>query len=125
MELGPLQKKWIEALRSGKYQQGKGMLNRGDQYCCLGVACEVLGLPKGPIDYINKMLYIDDEAPNEVHTVFMPGNSWKKLGLFNYNGAPSNSYDDSLVGLNDKGLTFEQIADILEKKPEVYFSEPK
>lgn len=30
--------KWIEALRSGKYQQGKDMLYRAGRYCCLGVA---------------------------------------------------------------------------------------
>jgi hypothetical protein len=36
---------WVEALRSGDYQQGTGLLHYededGDQYCCLGVLCEV------------------------------------------------------------------------------------
>ena len=31
-------KKWIEALRSGKYEQGKGKLFKDNFYCCLGVA---------------------------------------------------------------------------------------
>lgn len=36
--------KWVEALRSGKYKQGKKRLRfRGDTYCCLGVLCDVMG----------------------------------------------------------------------------------
>lgn len=33
--------KWIEALRSGKYKQGKGQLKQDDRYCCLGVLQEI------------------------------------------------------------------------------------
>lgn len=38
-------KKWVKALRSGKYKQGKHMLKAatktGMRYCCLGVLCEL------------------------------------------------------------------------------------
>ena len=40
--------KWVAALRSGKYRQGKGLLRQepaeggDDQFCCLGVLCDVL-----------------------------------------------------------------------------------
>ncbi len=34
--------KWIDALRSGKYEQGRGSLHPGDKYCCLGVICDVI-----------------------------------------------------------------------------------
>ena len=39
-------REWVEALRSGKYRQGHGVLKDsvGDnnfEYCCLGVECEV------------------------------------------------------------------------------------
>lgn len=44
-------KKWIAALRSGKFEQARGRLKHGNQngtrYCCLGVAEEVCGLPRG------------------------------------------------------------------------------
>lgn len=33
-------RKWVEALRSGKYEQGTGALRKGGKLCCLGVACE-------------------------------------------------------------------------------------
>jgi len=41
---------WIEALRSGKYEQGRNTL-RSDlecttTYCCLGVLCEVARVPR-------------------------------------------------------------------------------
>lgn len=33
---------WLQALRSGEYQQGKGFLRRIDNsYCCLGVLCDL------------------------------------------------------------------------------------
>jgi len=39
-------KKWIKALRSGKYKQGEGFLKQynkknQERYCCLGVLCEL------------------------------------------------------------------------------------
>jgi hypothetical protein len=35
-------KKWVRALRSGKYKQGRGALNKNNKnFCCLGVVCEV------------------------------------------------------------------------------------
>lgn len=41
MELGPRQKAWIEALKSGKYSQCIRVLHIENEYCCLGVACEL------------------------------------------------------------------------------------
>lgn len=36
---------WTAALRNGKYKQGRTFLCRDNEYCCLGVFCE-LNLPK-------------------------------------------------------------------------------
>lgn len=41
-----LRQQWIEALESGKYPQGRFFLKNRGQYCCLGVLCEVAGIPK-------------------------------------------------------------------------------
>ncbi|WP_420431472.1 hypothetical protein [Candidatus Poriferisocius sp.] len=39
--------RWVEALRSGDYQQGIRFLrNTNDNYCCLGVLCDLVD-PKG------------------------------------------------------------------------------
>jgi len=41
-----LKTKWIEALRSGDYAQNTSLLrNRNNEYCCLGVLCDVMKLP--------------------------------------------------------------------------------
>jgi hypothetical protein len=37
--------KWVEALRSGRYEQGRMMLLHEGRYCCLGVLCDLQGLP--------------------------------------------------------------------------------
>lgn len=36
-----LKEKWLEALRSGKYEQGQGRLACEGHFCCLGVLVEV------------------------------------------------------------------------------------
>lgn len=38
-----LKGKWVKALRSGKYKQGKGVLCDRGKHCCLGVLCRVAG----------------------------------------------------------------------------------
>ena len=40
-----LKKAWVEALRSGKYKQGRLALydKHNESYCCLGVLCKVAG----------------------------------------------------------------------------------
>ncbi len=38
--------KWLKALRSRKFKQGHTFLkNHNNEYCCLGVLCDVIGLP--------------------------------------------------------------------------------
>lgn len=48
-------KKWVAALRSGKYKQGEYNLydsHNNNSYCCLGVACKVAGIRNSRIDQI-------------------------------------------------------------------------
>lgn len=55
-----VKRQWVNALRSGKYIQGEGKLKQkmddGVVYCCLGVLCEIVGVPyittKGFYEYI-------------------------------------------------------------------------
>jgi hypothetical protein len=39
--------KWVAALRSGEYKQGKRKLRNKDKFCCLGVLCDVYSKEKG------------------------------------------------------------------------------
>jgi len=44
---------WVEALRSGKYPQGEGVLKSAEgEYCCLGVLGEVL-VKAGEAEFMN------------------------------------------------------------------------
>jgi len=36
-----VKKLWVAALRSGEYKQGPGYLHWKDDYCCLGVLCDL------------------------------------------------------------------------------------
>lgn len=83
-----LKAKWVEALRSGKYEQGKYYLSKGGKFCCLGVLCDVRGLPTGR----NNDLY-----PYPVQDVL-------------------SAHDCAvLTDMNDKGKSFAEIADYIEQ----------
>ncbi len=49
-----LKTKWLEALRSGRYQQGTRWLQQNEKFCCLGVLCEVSKLPRRDGYYVWK-----------------------------------------------------------------------
>lgn len=96
-----IKRKWIEALRSGKYAQGRGSLRVGENaYCCLGVLCDLVD-----------------------------GSRWARTdrGFFQYGpstslapptvsvgtGLQAGSQLD-LINLNDSGKSFPEIADYIE-----------
>jgi len=119
MELGPNQKKWVAALRSGKFTQAKGTLQCDNNYCCLGVACRVAeenGIVLFYSDFnSNSGGEVYGGTLNSQHNV----QDWLKLksgnGLFR---------DISLVYLNDKEKnSFNQIADAIEKNANELFEE--
>jgi hypothetical protein len=84
--------RWLEALRGGKFLQGKGALRRNGLHCCLGVACEIGGR--------------DDISPGSIHPTAGEIESW---------GLPRAEMHH-LANMNDvDGLTFEQIADYIER----------
>ncbi|HEV8263241.1 MAG TPA: hypothetical protein VGQ19_21085 [Burkholderiales bacterium] len=99
-----VKRKWIEALRSGRYQQTQKALRNDDGYCCLGVLCDLVD-PAGwsPSTIIRGEMNHDGET-----------------------GMPSDKLTDSidlewgkaeaLAELNDKGKSFAEIADYIERK---------
>ena len=55
---------WVAALTSGYYKQGTGYLKRHrggkTEYCCLGVLCQVAGVPEDSRTTISKFGGFDD-----------------------------------------------------------------
>lgn len=106
-------RKWIAALRSGKYTQGEGMLKyipvgeKDLHYCCLGVLGEVC-----------------DEEKFTNNFILPPGQNGDGDLVYSWNGISFSFLDpetldpnaqDVLITMNDKdGYSFNDIADALE-----------
>lgn len=122
---------WVSALRSGKYQQGKGYLRLTDnRFCCLGVACDLLGVKWNKIEITPNEettvttyedFYETDSAGSEElpRRADLPDEIWKALTSKmpmegDYVG--NNSWMDFLAKKNDAGWTFEQLADVIERE---------
>jgi len=109
---------WVTALRSGKYKQGMGYLNKNNKFCCLGVLCEIA--PANELQ-IHKQLNLDymtySAGGNKINKVgrFPPVAilKWANISLDYRTYIPE--LDKKLWQLNDTGYTFDQIADIIEK----------
>lgn len=99
--------KWIEALRSGEYVQGREKLysSKHGSYCCLGVCCKLVGFEDfGEAHYIQEgdFYYNLKRIPNGIPT--------ELIGTVGNNDLIRN-----LVALNDDDkYTFPEIADWIE-----------
>lgn len=122
-ELGPHQTAWLEALESGKYKQGTGGLrSKNDEYCCLGVGCEIAKIP-GEQRHFAK----DWEYDGGV-TAVAPSALIGYLGLRNSVGSPRPGIDprpSCLTELNDDGKSFSDIAALIRSDPAVYFRDAR
>lgn len=120
-------KLWADALRSGDYKQTKFHLHVPNVgYCCLGVACEVYQKHVGGLEVVPRITSFDtDETVTSFNgtTTRLPCQVAEWLDI-KHSGQLSNKikdtsddweYNDSLARKNDNdGLTFEQIADLIE-----------
>jgi hypothetical protein len=109
-----IKREWIAALRSGDYPQTTQRLRSGEGYCCLGVLTHLKDPNKWEINertgnYVWKTpdgFYADTELASSVM-------NWAGITSLNV------KYDDGKVGLaqlNDMGVSFTEIADIIERE---------
>lgn len=111
--LNDVAKEWVKALRSGEYTQGREWLRRSDNFCCLGVLCDLAV---------------------EVGVIPAPEKSSSGVTCYAYDGmvgAPSGKVQTwaglgnpvALIALNDiEKASFEAIADFIESEPEGLFA---
>lgn len=121
----PWRNKWLEALRSGHYKQGTGrlLLKRGatcliteksyntDTYCCLGVLSRIQG-----------RLTETGSDRDAGHSCILSPTNPCKASLFSAGRLPNlvkvryGDFGDlgSLTELNDRGVSFEDIAKLIE-----------
>jgi hypothetical protein len=99
-------KNWVEALRSGQYEQGKHQLQVGNKFCCLGVLCKIAQKAKIKVN-LNKNKLLGTSLMHQSRV-----KQWAEIKQDI--GVISNSL--VLVSLNDNGNSFSEIADIIEKE---------
>lgn len=103
---------WIERLRSGNYKQGRSMLNAEDQFCCLGVLCEIAldyGLvTKEEIVSLSRYKYISTRNSTDTEESTLPR---VVAGIANI----TREAENDLIDLNDvEQKNFNEIADWIE-----------
>ena len=107
---------WMAALRSGKYKQAKLYLRKVDGYCCLGVACELFRQTYGVGEWKESEFAgrYDFAVNGQIANSALPDAVRIALGLADTSGHYAGS---RLIFDNDNGMTFDQIADIIESEP--------
>lgn len=116
--------KWVAALRSGEFKQGREWLRTADDgFCCLGVACELYRRETGDGEWeLNGsssawFFVLDDIREGGV----LPGRVRAWLGVGHTDGG--SCVTTPLTRLNDAGRGFHQIADFIEEHEAVLFKE--
>ena len=130
-----IKQKWVDALLSGKYEQGSEKLRGANGYCCLGVLCDLYSQEHDtqwefrshdensdetnpePMDY----WYFDGEGE------FLPKSvmNWAGFSLHSpqvrvdvteNDDKDDWSYKDYIANLNDTGYTFEALSKLIKEQ---------
>lgn len=90
--------RWVAALRSGEYKQGRRRLRVGHTYCCLGVLADLIDC--------NAWLRSGDDRRGV--------KLWKKSSLALPEEILPAGVQEQAATFNDNGSTFEEIAGWIE-----------
>ena len=126
-----VKQKWIDALRSGKYDQGSEKLRSVQGYCCLGVLCDLYSQEQDaewefrgiaetnlqPQDY----WYFEGESeflPESVRDwAGLPvGNPNVRVDVTEEDDEDDWFYHDEIANLNDSGYTFSELSNLIEQQ---------
>lgn len=112
---------WVKALRSGEFHQGKGYLEKEGRYCALGVL-SVLALIEGQCTYNTEGDL--GKFDNKKFSLSFNVMRWAQIAQAGERYLDSQEQKvkicfrgktTTLADLNDEGLTFSQIANLIEK----------
>lgn len=117
-------RRWIKALKSGKYKQGENMLFNGVEYCCLGVLASLTHhdqLLHGALTLTDRQLRIGTQSLEEKYGIGSQGNipptcevtiRYPKCSKKTHCRDTDNC--DKLTMINDFGVSFTIIAQIID-----------
>lgn len=86
---------WVEALRSGEYEQTDSELKNDFGYCCLGVLREIVNP--------------NDERSAQGENGMLSNEQLQEYGL-------DGRTQKKLANMNDDGVSFDEIADYIESR---------
>jgi len=124
-----VKKKWLDALRSGKYTQCRAVLKKtsdsdpSPSFCCLGVLCDIYINEHDGVEwkhdvYSNTIQFSDNFPPDDVIVWAYNGHEHKRksdnLGEQAFQ-IKHNGFNLNLWQLNDVNKkSFNEIADVIE-----------
>lgn len=114
-----MKKKWLEALKSEKFEQRKGYLCKDNKFCCLGVLCEIEGVEKCELPLYEgesdtAIFYgkrMDSEVITDEGLKKQIGSNGSFIGFL----IRKDEIDHhSLTSLNDSEEDFEEVCHVIE-----------
>ena len=130
-----VKEKWIDALLSGKYEQGNGKLRGYEGYCCLGVLCDLYAQEQNKEWNFNGYSEnSEEESPDRMdywyfdgESEFLPASVRDWAGLSTHNPqvrvdvSPEDYGDDwfyheEIADLNDTGYTFKELSKLIKEQ---------
>ncbi len=115
--------RWCTALRSGDFEQGKEALHPQGKFCCLGVLTDLYIQDHDNAKWAEPNLlgsqqyFILDGKEKRTDYLNTEVSTW--AGLESHNPQTNSAEGDSnstLASLNDRGVEFDFIADIIEEQ---------
>lgn len=103
--------KWVAALRSGEYKQGTGQLRYRNEFCCLGVLCNLHAKehPRIAAKQVDSTSYMKSS--------FLPPSRVAEWAGLDVDAAVKiGRQEAALYHHNDAGRTFAEIADAIEEQ---------
>ena len=105
---------WSNALRSGRFEQTTGALASNDRnkHCCLGVLCELAAESGVNVEIAQSAI----NTTYNYESMNLPPVVVKWAGMHTTVGfLDGDSLDGpSLIAMNDSGIEFEKIADVID-----------
>lgn len=112
-------KRWIKALRSGKYKQTQRVLKDDKGYCCLGVLSDLYGVDwskRKRKDYNGTGYFCKKITKHVQGHILLPEDVKNWAGMKDINGTfKADGKFDQLTAKNDSGASFKEIASAIEE----------
>ena len=113
-KLTEAQERWVTALESGEYKQGRDRLRDGDDFCCLGVACDLSGLGEWTLNLNLTHMFADGRQQAERDYLLLSVRAWLSI---------TREEEAALADMNDDGKTFAEIAKWIRENADTVFTQ--